>query len=344
MLTDEEIRRRLEPVATLEPSEDDLAALRAAELAHIRTKPRRRRPRAAIVLTLAAAAGAFAIAILPAARDAQRTPQPTPPLVAAAAVAAQRTVPAADTAPYRYTRTRRTFTYEVRRDGRVGGERFELAVERWVGPRWRGREIGSASHRALTGDLALAREQFGKRSRPFEAYDRPYAYGDGPLARLDPRTLPEDRKTLVRVLTTGIRTDRWGPYASSRGRPLDMPEDLLRSVTAHHTILLLVHARLTPVQRAALLDMLAAEAPARDLGTVTDAIGRRGRGVELSYPIGGGRGVDPDYERYRIVFDPTTAEVLEWSLEPRGGVNPGSPYSVETVIEAGWAQRAGERP
>jgi hypothetical protein len=334
MLTDEDIRQRLAPLAALEPTEDDLAALRAAP----RPRPRRR-PRAALVLTAAATAAAAAIALAPAAREPERSPEP--PLVAAAAIAAQRSVPTVDDAPYRYTRTRNTLTYEVRRDRRVGGERYEIDAEAWVGARWRGREIGAESRRALVGDIALAREQFGAKGHPFEAYDRPYAYGDGPLARLDPRTLPQDRKTLARVLTTGIRTDRWGPYASSRGRPLDMPEDLLRSVTAHHTILLLVHARLTPVQRAALLDMLAAEAPARDLGTVTDAIGRRGRGVALSYPIGG---PIVGHERYRIVFDPATAEVLEWAHEPPDGASRWAPHRVETVIETGWARRVGERP
>jgi hypothetical protein len=334
MLTDEQIRRRLAPLASLEPTDEDLAALRAAR------RPRRR-PLAAIVVTAAAAAAAVLIALSPAAREPARPPKP--PLVAAATIAAQRTIPSVSDAPYRYTRTRETVTYEVRRGGRVGGDRYEIDVEAWVGARWRGREIGSASRRALTGDVALAREQFGDRGIPFEPYDRPYAYGDGPLARLDPRTLPEDRETLARVLTTGIRTDRWGPYAESRGRSLGMPEDVVRSVIARHTILLLVHARLTPVQRAALLDMLAAGAPARDLGTVTDAIGRRGRGVELSLPI-----ADPDgvthHERYRIVFDPTTAEVLEWAMEPRGGAGIGSPRTVETVLETGWARRVGERP
>ena len=182
-----------------------------------------------------------------------------------------------------------------------------------------------------------------RRRLPLEASDRPFAYGDGPLARLDPATLPDDRAGIARVLNRGIRTDRWGPYASSRGRRTGIPEHIQRSHTAYSMVLLLVYARLTADQRAALLDVLATHAAARDLGHVDDAIRRPGRAVRLDFPPPTPYSTPAPAEQISLVFDPVTSEILEWSMTPPDGPSRSAPVRREIVLETGWAQHIGER-
>jgi hypothetical protein len=244
-LTEQALRRHFEPLAELEPTAADVAALRARCI----SPPRRRARRLVPACAAGAIALAAALALIPGrTQDTRLAPDV---LSVTAATAAARPVPPVAAAPFRYTRIRRTLTYVARRDGREGREHLETTVETWVGSRWRGRERGSAGRRRLSGDLRVARMQLGRLGKAAaltRPYVRPFAYGDGPLARLDPTTLPDDRDELGRALEAGIRTDRWGPYPESRSRSIGMPEDLLRSYTAYQTITLLVYA---PTQRPA---------------------------------------------------------------------------------------------
>jgi hypothetical protein len=289
-------------------------------------------------LGVAAVAGVLAALLAPA--DPERVAPPKNALLTAASAAEKRGEPAG---PLRYTRVDMTFTYVLRKGGHEGSRTHRLIAESWVGARWRGRQIGTAEAVTASGDPEITRLEWASTRGGMPAYDRPYAYGDGPLARLDPRDLPEEREELARVLYEGMRYDRWGPYASSRGERTDIPEDAMRAHNAYRTILLLIYARLSGPQRAALLDVLAADAHARDLGTVTDGAGRQGLGVVLRYPIevpGGGT----VHEEHRLIFDPVNAEVLEWTMEPGGGAGPGSPRRRELVLETGWAQEVRQRP
>jgi hypothetical protein len=302
----------------------------------------------AVFVTAVTAAIAAALALLPGG-DAVPTSPRLGPLALAAANA--QTAPELRH-PYRYTRIRAQFTYVAAR----GGARAERVVvqdqEAWVGARWRGRERSSAGSAQLRGDASLAPELAHGR-RPLPATDAPFHYGDGPLATLDPSTLPPGRAAIRRVLTDGIREDRWGPYA---GRSTNLPETQVRALLAREAVLLLVHAPLTGDQRAALLDVLSESAAARDLGAVTDRAGRSGRGVELVLPATpavpadptGAHGLestaaDAHADHLRLVLDRRHAEVLEWSFTPAGAPSTMSPTTVDTVLSARGADQVGRR-
>jgi hypothetical protein len=336
MTTDTELRSLFAPLDELEPTADQIAAL-SGRVERGRARRRRRRIPLAVAATTAVAAAGFAL--LPASDAPDERPDT---LRLAAAVAAERATPPPDVAPFRYTRVRATFTYAAREGNRIARDVNERTSETWVGARWTGREIAPAGRHWQTGDPELARREF-PRSQHLDPLtkpiDRAFAYGDGALAELDPATLPSGRDEIARVLTEGIRTDRWSPYPESRGRPTNVPEEAQRAITAYSMVLLLVYARLNGDQRAALLDVLADSADARDLGTVTDAAGREGRGVDLVFPQPGWT-----VERIRIVFDPGTAEVREWTLHPIGGASKGSPERHELVLATGWADAIGDRP
>jgi hypothetical protein len=241
----------------------------------------------------------------------------------------------------RYARVRRSFRFRAREGGRAAEVIHEGVQESWVGARWRGRIITRDGTRRVTGDAALARRAFAGERSVFRARESAFAYGDGPLARLDPADLPAGRDAIARALTDGIRNDRWGPYPESRGTPTGEPEQLVREHTAYSAIILLVYARLTADQRAALLDVLANISEADDLGMVTDSAGRTGRGVALAFPS-----PSPALpaNSYRIVFDPESAEILEWTMTPPGGPSTMTPEQHEVVLGTGWAQRIGRRP
>ena len=322
VLADDELRELLEPLAAHQPAALDVARLRE-QAAGARRRRRTRRASAVAVAALAT----LAVALLPAPDEPRRSPEDgVDVLRSAAAVAAAQPDPPIAGARFRYARVRAQFTYEAREDGRVARDNYERTEETWVGARWKGRVIARAGRRWQTGDRDLARAAFGAGPTPLiEASDAPFAYGDGPLARLDPSTLPDDRARIARVLNRGIRTDRWGPYASSRGRPTGIPEHVQRSHTAYSMVLLLVYARLTADQRAALLDVLATHAAARDLGPVEDAIGRRGHAVRLDFPPPTPYSTPAPAEQISLVFDPVTSEILEWSMTPPDGPSRSGP-------------------
>ena len=103
---------------------------------------------------------------------------------------------------------------------------------------------------------------------------------------------------------------------------------------------LLTQARVTPQQRAAMLDVLAGDPAARDLGTVKDDQGRSGRGVALDYP---GRQFLFGANHFVVVFDPDSSEILQWSIAPETPSRT-TPARTMTVLAGGYAEKVGERP
>jgi hypothetical protein len=332
-LSDDDLRALLAPLAASEPEPRERA--RVSAVAGPQPQPRRRpapgwRPVAAVAATTAAVGAG--LALLPADRTTTATRHGTPAgalafLRATAAVAAEQPAPAG---PWRYVRLRETITYRHAEAGRVAEDHHEQLVETWVSGRWDGREIAARGRRWITGDPSAAAALNPDGS---DAIDKPrdhaYAYGDGPLAGLDPADLPEDRDGIAAALRARIARYAKATTASPG------------SLTAYSIINLLVAARLSPQQRAALLDVLARDPHAQDLGTVKDAEGRAGRGIALAYD---GPQMLLGVGAFRVVFDPGTSEVREWSLAPPASEAAGGMGRTETILAAGYAPAAGERP
>ena len=112
-------------------------------------------------------------------------------------------------------------------------------------------------------------------------------------------------------------------------------------------VILLSVGNLTSGQRAALFQLLASRPGARSLGEVTDAMGRRGVGVEL-----GG---------LRVIIDPETSDILQTSevsgppptdppTPPPGVWKPPWPPPVwpvehaEVFLSTGSVAALGDRP
>jgi hypothetical protein len=256
---DDDLRELFAPLAADEPPPSELARLRSRSAAR---PGRRRLPRRTLAAVAAAtAAVAVGLALLPGASPPVPGPGPEPAagvLRAAAAVAADQPVPRVADAPYRYTRTRDRLTYEVRDSGAVARLTLEQPGERWVGVKWSGREAYGQGQSSTSGDRGLARA-FAGLEQSFGPREGPVAYGDGPLAELDPTTLPATRDAIAATLREGMRTNRWSPYPESRGQVTGPPGGEYGSYAAYSFVNLLVHARLSPPQRAALLDVLASD-------------------------------------------------------------------------------------
>ena len=341
--TDDDLRELFAPLAGDEPAPAEISRLRREAAARPRRRPRRMTVAALGTTTVAFA---LALALLPGAGDRDPTDPRRSVLDTAAAVAADHPVPPVSDAPLRYAKVLRTFSYPAIGDGDIPNHN-EQVTETWVGARWRGREIAQQgrSWRDVDG---VVRE--GYADPLVAARDQPYAYGDGPLAELDPADLPAERDAIARVLRDGIRFDRWGPYPESRGKDSGIPPQAEAFHVTYSIVGLLVYARLTPDQRAALIDVLATDRAARDLGTLEDRRGREGSAVELTYddaagPAGSRRA------RFRVIFDRRTSEILEWSV---GAARPtptdpagrpvGTPDRTETVLATGYANAVGDRP
>jgi len=343
---DRDLHELFAPLAADEPTPAELSALRrrAATTKQVRAGARRPAWRLGAAVTGATAAVAVGLAVLPSADDGTRPAGAAAVLHAAAAVAADQVVPPVADGPLRYAKVRATFVYSVARDGRVAQSHHQQIVETWVGSQWNGRTVSEQGHMWITGDADLARAAlpFSEGHDPLDKpRDGAYAYGDGPLAELDPATLPSDRDGIAAALRDGIRDNTWALRPADRGRPQPPGAPSADSFVTYSIIGLLVNARLTAQQRAALLDVLAADPAARSLGDVTDGDGRTGTGIELAYS--GNQMLAAD--RFRVIFDPKTSEVLEWSMTPPGGDDhPGAPWRTETVLATGYAQETGERP
>lgn len=338
-LTDDDLKTLLAPLATTEPTTAERAALRRAASAPAPASRRRLRGRAVGALAAATALAGVALAVLP--TDDQGT-RPSI-LHAAAAQAADEPVPSAADLPLRYSRVRDTFTYTNSRDGRTATETATQDSETWVGARWAGRQQVAQGHVSFAGDPELARA-FGTAEEAERTWLKPrdgaYAYGDGPLAELDPADLPSDRDGIAKTLRDGVATDRWSPYPESRGKDNRATDAPLDSFVTYSMLYLLTQARVTPQQRAAMLDVLAGDPAARDLGTVKDGQGRSGRGVALDYP---GRQFLFGANHFEVVFDPDSSEILQWSIAPEIP-NRTTPARTMTVLAGGYAAKVGERP
>jgi hypothetical protein len=343
-LTDDDLKTLLAPLATTEPTAAERAALRRA--AASATAPasapaphRRLRGRAVGALAAATAVAGVALAVLPTGDQGARTSI----LHAAAAQAADEPVPSAADLPLRYSRIRDTFVYTNARDGRQATDTATQESEAWVGARWEGRQRYEQGHDTVAGDPELGRA-FGSPEQAERTWLKPrdgaYAYGDGPLAELDPADLPSDRDGIAKTLREGIETDRWSPYPESRGKDNRATRAPVDSYLTYSMLYLLTQARTTPQQRAAMLDVLAADPAARDLGTVKDAEGRSGRGVALDYP---GEQFLFGANHFVVIFDPDSSEILQWSMAPETP-NRGTPARTVTVLAGGYVAEVGERP
>lgn len=330
------------PLRETEPSAPERAALREAlAAAPRRTAPRSRLGgRAVLAVGATTALAGIGLAVLP---TGDETARPSI-LRAAAAQAADEPVPSAADLPLRYSHVRDTFTYTIARDGRTATETAVQESEAWVGPRWSGRQEVAQGTVRFAGDPALAKE-FGSAETAERTWLKPrdgaYAYGDGPLAELDPADLPSDRDGIRETLRDGIEHNRWSPYPESRGKDTRAPGAApIDSYLTYSMLYLLTQARTTPQQRAAMLDLLAADPSAQDLGTIRDAEGRSGRGVSLHYPhsqfLAGAN-------KFTVIFDPDSSEILQWTVAPETP-NRSTPDRIVTVLGGGYVARVGARP
>ena len=289
--TDHDLLERLAPLRELEPTDEEIAALlaQADELRAPRRAPRR--PARAVALVAATAAVIGALAALPGGKDGAGPQDAHGILQAAAAVAAEQPAPT----PYRYTRMLSRFVDGVRAGDERGRVTYEQTSENWTSDGFRGRTVAprgtitwasppSAALAAAGGDAAAL----------VKAYDGDYRYGDGPLARVPFDALPEDPTALAALLEAAIRDGRWMLHRGERPRwaPGVVDELITRSA-----VTLLSMGNLTSGQRAALFQLLASRPGARPLGEATDAIGRRGVGVELA--------------GLQVIIDPKTSDILQ---------------------------------
>jgi hypothetical protein len=339
---DPDLRALFAPLTADAPTAADRAALRTA-LATAPAPPPSRltwKPVAAVAsVTLTVGIG---LAVLPAS-DSTTKSGGVSILHAAAAEAAGEPVPGVAEAPYRYAKVKESFTYTINKDGRTAQHTDTQVVETWVTAKWRGRVTAAeAGRKAVTGDPGLGRQTFGTDGEAtwLKAGDRAYAYGDGPLAELDPADLPSDRDGIAKALRDGVHDNRWSPYPEARGKPERANAAPIDSFVTYSMVNLLTTARVTPAQRAAMLDVLSHDPAARDLGTVSDRQGRSGRGVALDYP---GNQFLSGANHFTIVFDPETSEILEWSMSP-ATPNPSAPARTETVLGGGYVAAIGDRP
>jgi hypothetical protein len=350
--TDDDLRALFAPLAADAPAPAEREALRAALAAAPPAPAARPRARArltwkpvAAVATATLAVGA-GLAILPGDDKTNQAGGGVSILHAAAAEAAGEPVPGVAEAPYRYARLRDTFTYTATGAGGATAELHEAQdSEAWVGAKWTGRQAFAQGRTSLTGDAALGRTTWpdaaaGKEDPFVKARDTAYAYGDGPLAELDPADLPSDRDGIVRVLRDGIENNRWSLYPASRGKPNRSGARPIESFVTYSMLNLLSVARVTPAQRAAMLDVLGRDPSAHDLGTVKDAEGREGRGVTLRYP---GEQFLFGANRFEVIFDADSSEILQWSMAP-DVPSRGTPARVETVLGGGYVAAIGDRP
>jgi hypothetical protein len=297
------LQDRLAPLREDTPTGEEIAAVLAAR------RPRRRpRRRLALALVAATALAAGVIAALPAAKQ----PTDAVSLLRAAAAAAADEPPAFT--GYRYSEVLEHWRWEGARP-----EEVEQRVENWVDRNWKGRSV---AHQGTVFS--------GPEDNYFATpHDKPYAYGDGPLAGLDIAALPTDAKALLAALDANERGANWAP-----GLPT---EAQARFDIVYSVLLLLGTANTTPELRSGLWGVLALMPGLRSEPGVRDPEGREGDAVTLTLP--------PDTVAragtFKVIFDPETSTLLSWSLAGQGG---GTPNQTHTFLRVGHVRNVGDRP
>ena len=310
----DDLQTLLRPLRELEPTSDEFARARAALRDHrlerldppaaaarhaVRLRPFGRRRFA--VLGAASLATAVAVAFLPAGdgdslRSALRA--------AAAAAAADAPVDAPFTG-YRHI-------VERVREEVSGSPPREFLHEVWIDAQWRGVERGGA------GDATRA------ETRPLVARSGPF--GQAPLAEL-----PTDPDALLRALNAAYDD---GSYAAPAAAWLEQPkrdEEDRRAEMALATAWLIAESNATPELRAAGFGVLERLGGARDLGTLRDAEGRAGRGLEITWGGTLAKG-DRWSSAMRLIFDSATGEIL--SVRLSGSVGDQRHDSERTYLRA----------
>jgi hypothetical protein len=308
----DDLQTLLRPLREVEPTSDELARARAAfhdqrldrfdpplTASRRRFRPRPFRPRWFAVLAAASLTIAVVVASLPAGDDDSLRSA----LRAAAAAAASDAPVAAPFTGYRHIVER--VRYE-----QAGSAPREVRHEVWIDAQWRGVE------RTDAGD--------GTPSETTPLVDRAGPFGQAPLAEL-----PTDPDALLRALNAAYDD---GSYAAPAAAWMEQPKrdaDGRRAEMALSTAWLIAESNATPELRAAGFGVLERLGGARDLGTVRDAEGRAGRGLEITWG-----GVLPQGDRWsstmRLIFDSATGEIL--SVRVSGNVGEERNTSERTYL------------
>ena len=304
-----DLRERFAPLREETPTDEDIAAVLSA-----RAGPRRRRPRRLLLgVATATATAAVAIAALPGVDERPAAPASAAGMLrAAAAVAADQPGPPAFSG-YRYTEVLEHWDWGPR------GGAVDQRVENWVDTSWKGRSV---AHEGKV--LAGKPPDFWVK-----AAEREFVYGDGPLLDLDIAALPTEPRALLAALDKNNRSINWAPGLPT---PEQARYDITRSV-----LLLLGTANTTPSLRAALWGVLALLPGLQPVPDARDPLGREGEAVTFS--LRPGEQAKP--ERFKVIFDPKTSELLSWSLDADGW---GTPDQTRTFIRAAHVRQIGDRP
>jgi len=289
-----DLQTLLRPLREVEPTADELARARAAVATRrsFRFRPTGRR---VAVLAAASLAIAVAVASLPVGEDDSSL---SGALRAAAAAAAE--------APAGKPFTGYRHIVERVRDAVSGTKPREFRREVWISAKWRGAE-------RIDGETT-----------PLAQYAGPF--GNAPLA-----DLPTDPDALLHALNAAYDD---GSYAASAEEWKQQPKrsaTVRRAEMTMFTAQLMVESNATPELRAAGFGVLERLGGAKDLGTVRDAEGRAGRGLEVAWG-----GTLPDGERWastmRLIFDTETGEVL--SIRTAGNVGDQRNATERTYLSA----------
>jgi hypothetical protein len=210
-------------------------------------------------------------------------------------------------------------TFELRRtdpDGRVASATATATATRraWISSRDALRDERSGVALAFAGDAALrARlEETPWRFGGPQVIESDDTRGDGPTADVHGKDLPADPAALRRLLERGYSA---GPFA-----PGFAPTAVeVRGMVAMGALVRLAHGYTTPAVRGALFRVLAGIPELRAAGEVVTADGRRGTAIEIPPADEVQTAPMTWFGDQRIIFDPQTAELLEWD-------SPGASY------------------
>jgi hypothetical protein len=332
----------LAPLSPTEPSDDEIRAL----LGRADRRTKRRRIKVAGATAFAAVAVTATLAALPS--------DPKAPLSAHSILTTTAALAADQPSPGAWTGYRYISEVELR-DG--DGYTVRRSEESWVDSDWMGKRI-SPEATVVSGTIPSGREaprlpakirkeleqhpanpspaamdalkhaasvarpdpSYVLKSRTLEAPGgMPNLYGDGALYKVPLDQLPTDPEQLGTLLLEAHKDGRWTPGGSWNPLPDNVKYDVLRDI-----LVLLTDANATSQQRAAMITVLTEYDGSTPLETVKDHRGREGRGVDI--PTG--------RATVRVIFNPDTSELLEWS----------EPGEVHTYLQFGHVANIGDKP